>query len=328
MREFDCLIRGGTVATASDTFPCDIGIRGTHRRLGQDLGEPRGHRRDRQARAARRHRQPCASRPALGPRHRDGGRFRERHPLGGVWRQHHRAALLPAGEGPVPAPGRHGVPRESGRQLLCRRLFSPHHLRPDRAGVGPGTARARCGWLYLVQGVHDLRGLWRSPIAKCWRSWRLRARRARSSWSTPRTTTRSGFLPTGSSEPARRRHTTMRRHGPIPVEREATHRAISLAELVDVPIMIVHVSNREAMEEIRRAQTKGLKVYGETCPQYLVLTAKDLEGLNMEGAKYVCSPAAPRRSQPGGLLGGAAHGRVFGVFLRPLPISVRRPMAS
>jgi len=82
-------------------------------------------------------------------------------------------------------------------------------------------------------------------------------------------------------------HATSR---PIPVEREATHRAISLAELVDVPVMIVHVSNREAMEEIRRAQQKGLKVYGETCPQYLVLTAKDLDGLNMEGAKYVCSP--------------------------------------
>jgi dihydropyrimidinase len=77
---------------------------------------------------------------------------------------------------------------------------------------------------------------------------------------------------------------------PIPVEREATHRAISLAELVDVPVMIVHVSNREAMEEIQRARSRGLKVYGETCPQYLVLTEKDMDGLNMEGAKYVCSP--------------------------------------
>jgi dihydropyrimidinase len=82
-------------------------------------------------------------------------------------------------------------------------------------------------------------------------------------------------------------HATSR---PIPVEREATYRAISLAELIDVPIMIVHVSNGEAMEEIRRAQARGLKIYGETCPQYLVLTGKDLEGLNMEGAKYVCSP--------------------------------------
>ncbi|MGA7971607.1 MAG: dihydropyrimidinase [Pseudolabrys sp.] len=82
-------------------------------------------------------------------------------------------------------------------------------------------------------------------------------------------------------------HATSR---PIPVEREATHRAISLAELIDVPIVIVHVSNREAMDEIARARRRGLKIYGETCPQYLVLTEKDLEGLNMEGAKYVCSP--------------------------------------
>ena len=86
---------------------------------------------------------------------------------------------------------------------------------------------------------------------------------------------------------APRFHATSR---PIAVEREATHRAISLAELVDVPIMIVHVSNGEAMEQIRWAQQRGLKVFGETCPQYLVLTEKDLDGLNMEGAKYVCSP--------------------------------------
>ena len=74
------------------------------------------------------------------------------------------------------------------------------------------------------------------------------------------------------------------------VEREATHRAVSHAELLDVPIMIVHVSSRAATEQIRWAQQRGLKVYAETCPQYVVLTAKDLEGLNMEGSRYVCSP--------------------------------------
>lgn len=79
---------------------------------------------------------------------------------------------------------------------------------------------------------------------------------------------------------------------PESVEREATHRAISHAELVDVPVMIVHVSGREPMEQIRWAQQKGLKVYAETCPQYVALTADDLKGLNMEddGGKYVCSP--------------------------------------
>lgn len=89
----------------------------------------------------------------------------------------------------------------------------------------------------------------------------------------------------GRTEP--KEHATSR---PAAVEREATHRAISFAELVDVPIMIVHVSSRDAMEQIRWAREKGLKIFGETCPQYICLTAEDLEGLNMEGAKYVCSP--------------------------------------
>lgn len=80
---------------------------------------------------------------------------------------------------------------------------------------------------------------------------------------------------------------------PQSVEREAAHRAISHAELVDVPIMIVHVSGREAMEQIRWAQQRGLKIYGETCPQYITLTAEDLQaaqGDDMSGGKYVCSP--------------------------------------
>ncbi|MEM6743601.1 MAG: dihydropyrimidinase, partial [Pseudomonadota bacterium] len=77
---------------------------------------------------------------------------------------------------------------------------------------------------------------------------------------------------------------------PIPAEREATHRAISLAEIIDTPVVIVHVSNRDAMEEIRAGRARGTKVYGETCPQYLVLTAEDLDTAGFDGAKYVCSP--------------------------------------
>jgi dihydropyrimidinase len=100
---------------------------------------------------------------------------------------------------------------------------------------------------------------------------------------------------------------------PIPVEREATHRAISLAELVDVPVMIVHVSNREAMEEIARARSRGLKVYGETCPQYLVLTEADMDGLNMEGAKYVCSPPPRDHASQQACWEGLENG-IFSVF--------------
>lgn len=83
---------------------------------------------------------------------------------------------------------------------------------------------------------------------------------------------------------------------PIAAEREATHRALSLAEIVDVPIVIVHVSNREAMEEIERARRRGSRVIGETCPQYLMLTAEDLDQSGWEGAKFVCSPP-PRDSE-------------------------------
>ncbi len=100
---------------------------------------------------------------------------------------------------------------------------------------------------------------------------------------------------------------------PIAVEREATHRAISLAEIIDVPIMIVHVSNREAMDEIRRAQSRGLKVFGETCPQYLVLTADDLKGLNMEGARYVCSPPPRDKASQQACWEGMQQG-IFSVF--------------
>lgn len=87
-------------------------------------------------------------------------------------------------------------------------------------------------------------------------------------------------------------HTEPRYHAqarPMVAEREATHRAIALSELVDVPILIVHVSGREAIDQIRWAHGHGLRIYAETCPQYLFLTASHLDG-GYEGAKCICSP--------------------------------------
>ena len=83
---------------------------------------------------------------------------------------------------------------------------------------------------------------------------------------------------------------------PLVVEREATHRAIALSEVADVPILIVHVSGREAVEQIRWARAHGLPIYAETCPHYLVLTAEALGLDGYEGAKCVCSPP-PRDKQ-------------------------------
>ena len=78
-------------------------------------------------------------------------------------------------------------------------------------------------------------------------------------------------------------------HAP-PVEREATHRAITLAELADVPLLIVHVAGAEAAQQIQWAQQRGLKIYGETCPQYLFLSEKDVDQPGMQGAKCICAP--------------------------------------
>src|SRR5437870_3790358 len=72
-------------------------------------------------------------------------------------------------------------------------------------------------------------------------------------------------------------------------EGEATNRAVALAELLDVPLLIVHVSAAEAIDVIRGAQTQGLRIYGETCPQYLFLTADDI-AMDLEGTKFCCSP--------------------------------------
>jgi dihydropyrimidinase len=77
---------------------------------------------------------------------------------------------------------------------------------------------------------------------------------------------------------------------PVEVEAEATGRAISLAKVAGSPLFVVHVSCAEAMEQIRLAKEKNLPIFGETCPQYLVLDETYLDLPDFEGGKYVCSP--------------------------------------
>lgn len=111
-------------------------------------------------------------------------------------------------------------------------------------------------------------------------------------------------------------HTAPRHHAdsrPPVVEREATHRALSLAELVDVPVLIVHVSGREASEQIRWAQGRGLRIYAETCPQYLFLTAEDLGLDGFEGARCICSPPPRDEASQEAVWDGLENG-VFQVF--------------
>jgi dihydropyrimidinase len=77
---------------------------------------------------------------------------------------------------------------------------------------------------------------------------------------------------------------------PARAEAEATHRAIALAEMADVPIYIVHLSASEALEMVTEARDRGLPAFAETCPQYLFLSYNNYEEPGFEGAKYVMSP--------------------------------------
>src|SRR5262245_2945708 len=93
---------------------------------------------------------------------------------------------------------------------------------------------------------------------------------------------------------------------PARAEAEATHRAIALAEMADVPIYIVHLSAAEALEMVTEARDRGLPAYAETCPQYLFLSYDNYEEPGFEGAKYVMSPPLREKAKQDQLWRGLA----------------------
>jgi dihydropyrimidinase len=294
---FDTIIRGGTVATASDTFACDVGIAGGRiTALGHDLGDA------------------AQTIDATGRLVLPGGIDSHVHlsqPSGpGIvmaddFESGTRAAAFGGNTTVLPF-----CLQERGHSL--RQAVQDYHAKADGNCYIDGSFH-----LIISDPTEQVLGQELPALIKdgytsfkvfmTYEDLALSDRQILEVMSVARET---GALVMVHAENfdairfltdrlERGGHTAPHFHGasrPIVVEREATHRAIALAELIDVPVMIVHVSNREAMEEIRRAQQRGLKVFGETCPQYLVLTEKDMEGLNMEGAKYVCSP--PPRDVP------------------------------
>ena len=83
------------------------------------------------------------------------------------------------------------------------------------------------------------------------------------------------------------------------MEEEATHRAIMLANVTGAPLYVVHVSAKQAVEQLAWARGNGQNVFGETCPQYLYLSLEEQLGApGFEGAKWVCS--TPLRSKAEG----------------------------
>ncbi|MBD3752860.1 MAG: amidohydrolase family protein, partial [Micrococcales bacterium] len=61
-------------------------------------------------------------------------------------------------------------------------------------------------------------------------------------------------------------------------EEEATHRAIMLSNITGAPLYVVHVSAKQAVEQLAAARDNGFNVFGETCPQYLYLSLEEQLG--------------------------------------------------
>ncbi len=101
-------------------------------------------------------------------------------------------------------------------------------------------------------------------------------------------------------------------HHPL-AEAEAARRAIDLARLADSRLLIVHVSTAEAADSVRRARNAGADIYAETCPQYLFLTAEDLDRDGFEGAKFCCSPPPRDKAGQAAMWRGLQNG-TFQVF--------------
>ncbi len=74
------------------------------------------------------------------------------------------------------------------------------------------------------------------------------------------------------------------------LEGEATHRVIRLAELAEVPVYIVHLSAKEALDAVVEARDRGIHAFAETCPHYLFLTHEEYERPGFDSAKYVMTP--------------------------------------
>lgn len=296
MTEFDLIVHGGTVATASDTFRCDVGILdGTITALGRSLGSAR-------------HTIDASGKLVL---------------PGGIDAHCHldqpRAQGLASG-GAIMADGFESGSLSAvfGGTTTIIPFAVQHRGQSVRAAVEDYHRRAD-GKSYIDYGFHLIVSDPRPEVLKdelpdliaqghasvkvymTYEAMRLSDRQILDVLDVNQ---RAGALTMIHAENYEciawltekleaEGHTEPRYHEdsrPMAVEREATHRAITLSEVAQAHILIVHVSGREAMDEIRRARARGVKIFAETCPQYLFLSTRDLDLPDFLGAKCMCSP--------------------------------------
>ncbi|WP_445682581.1 dihydropyrimidinase [Radicibacter daui] len=290
MQNFDLVIRGGTVVTAADSFECDVAIRdGRIAALGNGLAGDRiidakgllvmpggvdSHCHIEQLEAdGSIHEEtfttagisafaggtttviPFAPQFKGQPIREKLAEYRRRAALSPIDYSFHQIITDPDAEGlaeELPEIVASGI-----RSLKVFLTYDPLHL-DDRQYLKVLTAAKKLGAIITIHCENYEAIRWRSEA----------------------------LLKAGLPGPAS--HALSR---PKVVEREATYRAIALSELVDQPIHIFHVSCGEVAEEITRAKRRGVKITAETCPQYMVLGAGDMDRPGFEGAKFMCSPS-------------------------------------
>ena len=98
---------------------------------------------------------------------------------------------------------------------------------------------------------------------------------------------------------------------PAHLEAEAVSRLLRIAQTVDIPVIIVHLTNAAALHEVEAARKRGQRVYVETCPQYLVLDDSVYDNSDyMEAAKNVCSPPIRTVADQKALWAGLRKGEI------------------
>lgn len=97
---------------------------------------------------------------------------------------------------------------------------------------------------------------------------------------------------------------------PPAVEAEAVNRLLSISRLANWPVHIVHLSSKAAMDEVRRARSEGVRVFVESCPQYLLLDDSRYDLPDFEGAKYVMSPPLRSRADRAALVTALKNGEL------------------
>lgn len=89
---------------------------------------------------------------------------------------------------------------------------------------------------------------------------------------------------------------------------ESALRAFALAATADAPLYLVHMNAAGEVDMLQYARERGLKVMGETCPQYLFFTEDDLR--RPDGAKWVCSPPVRMKTDNARLWEGVSGGTI------------------